>query len=98
MVTAGERFDEAGGILMSLHGKRGQLQTGNPAFGAIFQRSNIFGREVESHHPIEKLGGFSRCKAQIGGAQFGQLAPDAPAGQGERRILTSGDDQMQLGR
>ncbi len=34
MVAAGERSDEAGGVLLSLQGNCSQLQAGNPAFGA----------------------------------------------------------------
>ena len=83
MVAAGEGFDEAGGVLMSLHGKCGQLQTGNPAFGAGFQCGDVFCREIQSHHPVEKISGFGGGKAQVGGAQFGQLVPDAQAGQGQ---------------
>ena len=77
MVAAGERLDEAGGVLMSLHGKRGQLQAGNPAFGAGFQCGDVFRREVQAHHLVEKFGGFGGGKTQVGGAQFGQLAAGA---------------------
>ena len=98
MVAAGERFDEAGGVLMSLHRNRGQLQPGNPAFGAGFQGGDVFRREVEAHHLVEKSGGFGGGKAQVGGAQFGQLARGAQPGQGELRILTGGDDQVHLRR
>ena len=98
MVAAGERFDETGGILMSLHGKRGQLQAGNPAFGAGFQCGDVFRREVQAHHLVEKLGGFGGGKTQVGGAQFGQLTPGAQPGQGQMWILTGGDDQVHLWR
>ena len=37
MVAAGEGLDEAGGVLMSLHGQGRQLQAGDPAFGAGLQ-------------------------------------------------------------
>ena len=67
---------------MSLQGKRGQLQSGNPAFGASFQRCDILCREVEIHHLVEKAGGFGGGKAQVGGPQFGHLAPGAVASQG----------------
>src|SRR5260221_255482 len=42
MVTAGERLDEAGGVLLSLQGNGSQVQAGNPAFGAGFQGGNVF--------------------------------------------------------
>ena len=56
---------------------RRQLQTGNPAFGAGFQRGDVFRREVQTHHLVEKFGGFGGGKTQVGGAQFGQLTPGA---------------------
>ena len=74
------------------------MQTGNPAFGASFQRCDILRREVELHHLVEKAGGFGGGKTQVGGPQFGHLAPGAVASQGELRILTGGDDQVHLGR
>ena len=76
-VVSSECPDEPGNILVALHGERGQLQAGNPAFGAVFQRGDIFRREVQAHHLVEKFGGFGGGKAQVGGAQFGQLAPGA---------------------
>ena len=47
---------------------------------------------------VEKVGGFGGGKPQVGGAQFGQLAPGAQPGQGELRILAGGDDQVHLRR
>ena len=47
---------------------------------------------------MRNVGGLGRGEAQVGGAQFGQLAPGAQPGQGQRGILTGGDDQVQLGR
>ena len=41
VVAASEGIDETGGIFISLHGNRGQLQAGNPAFGAVFQRGDV---------------------------------------------------------
>ena len=55
-------------------------------------------REVEAHHLVEKCGGFGGGKAQVGGAQLGQLAAGAQPGQGQRRILAGGDHQVQLRR
>ena len=59
-VAAGEGLDEARSVLMPLHGNRGQLQAGNPAFGAGFQCGDVFRREVQAHHLVEKFGGFGR--------------------------------------
>ena len=68
---------------MPLHGKRGQLQAGDPAFGAGFQRGDVFRREAQTHHPVEKFGGLGGGKTQVGGAQLGQLTPGAQPGQGQ---------------
>ena len=83
---------------MSLHGERGQLQAGNPAFGAGFQGGDVFRREIQAHHPVEKFGGFGGGEAQVGGAQFGQLAAGAQPGQGQGWVFTGGDDQVHLRR
>ena len=80
------------------HRERRQLQTGNPAFGARLQGGNFLRRELQTHHLFEKAGGFGGRKAQVGGAQLGQLAAGAQAGQGQLWILAGGDDQVQLGR
>ena len=76
----------------------GQLQAGDPAFGAGFQRGDIFCGEVQSHHLVEKFGGFGGSKAQVGGAQFSQLAAGAQPSQGQVWILAGGDDQVHLWR
>jgi len=98
MVAAGERLDEAGGVLMPLHRERGHLQAGNPAFGAGFQRGDLPGREVEAHDLVEEIGRLRGGEAQIGCTQLGHLPPAAQTGQGELRILTGGDDQAHLRR
>ena len=60
MVAAGERFDETGSVSRSvpLHGEGGQLQTSDPTFGALVQRSDVFRLEVQSHHLVEKFNGL----------------------------------------
>ena len=88
MVAAGEGLDEAGDVLMSQHGKRSQLQASNPAFGAGFQRGDVFCGELQAHCLVKKIGGFGGGKTQVGSAQLGQLAPDAEPGQWELWILT----------
>ena len=54
--------------------------------------------EVQAHRLVEKFGGFGGGKAQVGGAQFGQLVAGAQPGQGELGVLAGGDDQVHLGR
>ena len=40
-VVSGEGPDESGNILVALQGQRGQLQAGDPAFGAVVQRGDV---------------------------------------------------------
>ena len=94
LVAAGEGLDEASGVWMSLQGQRGQVQAGNPAFGAPFQGGDVLSFEGETHPLGEKLRGFGSGKPQVGGAQFGQLAPGTEPGQGQWWIFTGGDDQV----
>ena len=54
------------------------------------------GRKAEAHRLVEKLGSFGGGEAQVGGSQFGQLAPGAQAGQGQVWIFTGSDDQVHL--
>ena len=76
-VVARESTDEGGDILMALEGEGGQLQTGDPAFGALFQGADIVGRETQAHHYGEKCCGLSAGEAQVGGPKLGQLAAGA---------------------
>ena len=85
------------GVRMSLQRQRGQLQAGDPAFGARFQGGDVLCREVETHRLVEESGGFGRGEAQVGDAQLGQLAAAAQPGQRQLRILARGDDQPHLG-
>ena len=97
-VVSRERPDEPSDILGALQGQSRQLQAGNPAFGTVFQGGDIGCREVKPHHLIEEYGGFGGGKTQVGGAQFGQLAPGAQPGQGKLGIFAGGNDQVQLRR
>ena len=97
-VAAGKRTDETGDILLPLHGQRSQLQAGDPAFGAALQGRDVLRRELQAHHPAEEVGRLFGRKAQVGGAQLGELAPGAEASEGQDRVLTSGDDEPQARR
>jgi hypothetical protein len=67
-MIAGEGLDKSGNIPVALHRKRGELQTGNPAFGAAVQCGNLVRRERQTHHLVEKFGRFGWQKAQVGDA------------------------------
>ncbi len=45
-VVAGKGGDEPVHVGLALHGEGGQLQPGNPAFGAPRQRGQFYGGEV----------------------------------------------------
>ena len=72
-----------------LHGEGRQVQAGNPALGARFQGGHLGGGKAQPHHLVEELGRLVRGEAQVGGAQLGQLAAGAQAGQGQRRVLAA---------
>ena len=72
------------------------MQARNPAFGALVQRGDVGRREVQAHHLPEKCSSFGGGKAQIGGAQLGQVAAGAEASQGQLRIGAGDDHQVQL--
>ena len=70
-------LDETGDMLCIsfLQRECSQLQPSNPALGTSPQRCDIFCREIESHHLIEKCSSFIIGETQIGDTQFGQLTP-----------------------
>ena len=70
------------GVVSPLQGKRRQLQPGDPAFGPLFQRRNVLCGQPQVHHLVEKSGRLVRCKAQVGGAQSGQLPTTTQARDG----------------
>ncbi len=94
-MTAGEGFDEGRGVITALHRERGELQARDPALGAGFEGRHLALGQGQAHDVAQKLGGFGRREAQVGGAQFDQLVAGAQPGQRQRRILARGDDQVQ---
>ncbi len=93
-VAAGKGAHKAGHVVPALHRERCQLQPGDPAFGASFQRDHVAGRQVEVHHLVEKGRGLVGREAQVGLAQFSQLAAPAQTCQGQRRVGAGGKGQM----
>ncbi len=79
-VTAGKSLDKTAGVGAPLHGQCGQLQPGDPTLGAGFERGDVRVFQVQPHHAVKKVGGLGGGEAQVGGAQFGQLAAHAQAG------------------
>ena len=95
---AGERRNESRRVRAPPHGKRSQLQTGDPSLGPRVQRADVVQRKTQTHCLVQKAAGFVQAEAQVGGAQLVHLSARAQARQGQRRIFAGGDDQMQLRR
>ena len=93
-VAPRERFDEPGRAGSSPHREGRQLQAGDPPLGARLQGGDGFGGEVEAHRVVEEAGGFVWSEAEIGGAHLGEMAPRPQTRQGEGRVLTRRDDEV----
>ena len=48
-VVSTEAGDEAGEVVAPLHRERGQLERGDPAFGAFFQNRYLARPEIQAH-------------------------------------------------
>jgi hypothetical protein len=68
------------------------LEGGDPPFGAFLERCDVCGGEAQAGD-VDEVGGRLRPgEAEVGGADLGQLAAGAQAGQGEARsarVLTT---------
>ena len=91
--------DKARDVLVPLQRQRpqskgGQLQTHNPALGALLQRCDVLCREVQRHRLVEIGRCFAGREAQVSRVQFGQLSPAAQPGEGQGWVSASSDDKM----
>ena len=66
-VIAGESRYEPRNVLYALHGERGQLQPGDPAFGPRFKGDHISCREIQPHNLVEEGGRLVSRETQVGG-------------------------------
>ncbi|MNX69762.1 hypothetical protein D3C86_1009930 [compost metagenome] len=76
-VGAAERGNECGRIAMPLQGQRGQINTGNPAFGALMQTGDFWCGEGQLTLFPQVAGRLIEAQAQCFGADFQQLAAGA---------------------
>ena len=95
-VVAGELVEErvaVGGL-----GERecGQAQPGGPAAGALVQRVDLGGGEVQAGS-FEQGGGLGGGEAQPVGAEFVEPAGEAQPGQRQRRVEPAGQDELEAG-
>ncbi len=87
----GRRGNTASGPLEDInhtaHRECSQLQTYAPPFGAILQPFEIGFRKAQFHSPVQETLGFRLGKAQVAGANLGQLIVGAQSGERELGVL-----------
>ena len=74
-VVAGEAIEERARIVASTQRERRKLQARDPSFRALLQQRDLRAAQAQAHHVREEAGRLFAGEAQVGGAQFGQLAP-----------------------
>ena len=79
-VVAGEPGDDGAGIVAILQRKAGQLQGGRPAFGAVRERCDVGGRQLQAHRSGEVVGGLVAGEAQVGASGPRPARPGRAAG------------------
>lgn len=67
-------------IGVPLQGKRRQLQSGDPALGAVLEGGHSLGREIEPHHSHQKGVGFFDAELHVRGAYLAALPACVHAG------------------
>ena len=103
-VITGEGSDEGFGlrwILLQgqcLQGQGCQLQAGDPAFGAGFERRHYPAGEAQTHRLVQENGCLLARETQVALPDLGHLASGTQPWQGERWVLASADDQVHRGR
>jgi hypothetical protein len=97
-VVSREPGDEAGDVVSPLHRQRGQLERGDPAFGASLRCRDVARRQIEPGDVVEVGRRLLEGEAQVSGPDLDQLAARPQAGQGQRRVLAGADHQVRLRR
>ncbi len=85
-IVAGKAGNEVRDVFPSLHRQRRELQRGDPALGARFQRRDVVRRQLEAHRAVQVRRGLLGGEAQIGGSDLHQFAAHSQARQRHRRI------------
>ncbi len=80
-VVARESGDEPGDVVAALHRQRGQLQRGDPAFGAPLQVCDVERCEHQSHRFREVSRGFVERETQFGSTDLDEFTDERAAGQ-----------------
>jgi hypothetical protein len=92
------RGDEAGDVVSSLQRQRGQLEGGDPAFGASLQGRDVARGQLQPGDVVEVGRGFLQGEAQVGGSDLDQGAARPQPGQGQLRVGAGTDHQVHLRR
>ena len=95
-VVAGELVEERVAVGGPGECECGQAQPGGPAAGALVQRVDLGGGEVQAGS-FEQGGGLGGGEAQPVGAEFVEPAGEAQPGQGQRRVEPAGQDELEAG-
>ena len=85
-------------ISLATQGVGGQLQPGDPAFGAALQKGNIGRGQAKPHVLVEKCLRFVPGEAEVARAKLIDLLLGAHSPQEQRRIGAADEDQMHVGR
>ena len=96
-LAAGELGHEALGVRVGGQRDRRQAETGRPSLGAFVKRAEADIRQHDAAGPEQGAALVGR-EAQVGAAQFGQLARDPQAVQAERRLLACREHDPQRWR
>ena len=94
-VPAGEGGHERRRVGPVAQRQPGQLEPGRPALGALDQRRHLRVGQAQPHATAQERGRLLDAESQVGGAQLGELVAGTEARQGQRRVLTAGDHQVQ---
>jgi hypothetical protein len=95
---AREGAHEPGGILPPLHRQRRQLQPRDPSLGPPLQGCNVGCRQAQPHHLIEERRRLVRGETQVCRPQLRQLVARSEACQGQGRVGSGGNNEVQLRR
>ncbi|MFE6487492.1 hypothetical protein ACFVGN_31790, partial [Streptomyces sp. NPDC057757] len=97
-VVTGESGDEVRDVRAPLECERRQLECGDPALGALLQGFDVRRGKVQSDGFVEVGRYLDGSEAEVGGAQFDQLAAGPQSCERQRRVGAGADHQVHLRR
>ena len=95
-VNASMKSATSGLVGIAAQRERGELEAGDPAFGALLERVHVGGVEVQAHRLVEELPRLIRGEAEVGAADLDELPAAAQPRQRQRRVGAGRDHQVQL--